>query len=87
MRSVLLTGTFIKSVSAFDASTQEKIHDAIALFHNPKNDRQLRVHKLHGKLKEYYGFSVTTNIRIVFKKTKDQIHILLTIGTHDDVYR
>lgn len=47
--------------------------------------QSLKVHKLYGDLKGRYAFSLTFDLRGIFKKSPDQI-ILLNIGTHDDVY-
>ena len=45
----------------------------------------LRDHKLIGERKEYRAFSVTGDIRVVYKKSGDNI-LLYDIGTHNQVY-
>ena len=49
---------------------------------------KLKTHKLSGKLKGLYSFSVDNNLRIVFYFTKDNPvkAIFIDIGTHDEVY-
>lgn len=47
------------------------------LFHT-----QLKTHKLHGKLNDYYSFSVNYKYRVIFEVDKEEI-ILLDIGDHD----
>lgn len=51
---------------------------------NPNNPG-LRVHKLTGKRSSYRAFSVTGDIRVVFKIVDDELW-LYDIGTHNQVY-
>ena len=48
----------------------------------------LRTHKLSGKLRGAWSFSVAFDIRVVFVFTKDKPKkaILVDIGSHDEVY-
>lgn len=48
-------------------------------FQNP----QLKTHKLSGRLKEFYSFSVDDSYRILFKFYESNIVIFLDIGTHE----
>jgi len=58
------------------------------LFINNPFDDKLRTHKLSGKLKSLWSFSIDYNLRIVFFFTKDKPAkaVLVDIGTHDEVY-
>jgi len=49
-------------------------------------DPQLETHKLHGKYKEAWAYSVTRKIRIKFIFVTSDIVMYLDIGTHDEVY-
>lgn len=49
-------------------------------------DPRLNTHKLHGKLKEFYSFSIDRKNRIVFKLTGRHTAVFLDVGDHD-VYR
>lgn len=49
----------------------------------------LKTHKLKGEFEGYWSCSVTYDIRIIFKIVKDESEdaiLLLSIGTHDEVY-
>lgn len=47
----------------------------------------LRLHKLQGKLKEYYSVSINMNYRVVIDFIiEDEKIIPIDIGTHDEVY-
>lgn len=49
---------------------------------------KLKTHKLSGKLKGLWGFSIERNLRVVFYFTKDKPHkaVFTDIGCHDEVY-
>ena len=51
---------------------------------NPGNPI-LRDHRLVGKKGEYRSFSITGDVRVVYKRLKDVI-VLYDIGSHNQVY-
>ena len=46
----------------------------------------LKTHKLSGKLKELWSFSVDYDERILFYLTEDEKAVFVDIGSHDEVY-
>jgi addiction module RelE/StbE family toxin len=55
------------------------IHDP---FHN-----SLKTHKLSGKLKNLWGFSIEYDLRVVFYfEDNNKKAVFVDIGTHDEVY-
>ncbi len=46
----------------------------------------LKTHKLSGKLKDLWSFSVDYDERILFYFTEDEKAVFLDIGSHDEVY-
>jgi addiction module RelE/StbE family toxin len=47
----------------------------------------LRIHKLKGRLAEFYSISINMEYRVIIDFIiKDDEIILVDIGTHDDVY-
>ena len=78
--------TFIKQYACFESSLKEQMKEKIELFRNGKNHKQLKVHKLKGKLSKYYSFSVNYKYRIVFIYQSKSRAALLAIGDHD-VYK
>jgi len=74
--------SFVRQFDVLEENLQVEVLEKIELFKNPQNHRQLKVHKLHGELKNSYSFSVNYKIRIVFEYlSKDEV-ALLTIGDH-----
>lgn len=56
------------------------------IFRQDPFDSRLKTHKLKGKLKEFYSFSVNYDYRIVFHFKSENEIIFDNIGTHE-VYR
>jgi addiction module RelE/StbE family toxin len=46
----------------------------------------LKTHKLKGKLKECYAFTIEYDLRIVFYFEDESHAIFIALGTHDQVY-
>jgi len=49
-------------------------------------DQSLKTHKLSGKLKELWSFSVEYDDRVLFYFTEDGNAVFVDIGSHDEVY-
>ncbi len=77
------TVKFIKQYNKFDFEFKREIREKIELFKNIENHKQLKVHKLHDRLKNKLSFSVSYKIRIVFKYVSKQEVVFLTVGSHD----
>ena len=75
--------SFVKSFKKLEMSLQEEAFEKIQLFKHTDNHKQLKVHKLPGKLKDYYSFSVNYKYRIVFSYTTDAVADFKYIGSHD----
>ncbi len=75
---------FLRSVRSLPLLLRDEIKEKIRLFSDEKNHTSLRVHKLSGRLKNCYAFSVNYHIRIIFEYTgKPKRAYLLTVGDHD----
>ena len=51
-----------------------------------REERQLRTHKLSGKLEGRWAFSVDDDCRVVFEFIGEDHVLLIDIGSHDEVY-
>lgn len=85
---VAYTPSFIRQLGTLSPELKEEVLEKIELFREPINHQQLKVHKLTGRLKGRYSFSVNYKTRIVFRylKTKPKEALLTAIGDHD-VYK
>ena len=61
---------------------------SLELFINDPFDARLKTHKLSGKLKDLWSFSIEYDLRVVFyfKKDKPKKAIFIDVGTHNEVY-
>lgn len=64
----------------------EQFKERWMIFEQNSKDPLLKDHALKGNLKGFRAFSITGNIRLMYKKEKDNI-ILYDIGTHNQVYK
>lgn len=83
MIEIEYTSSFIKVYDELDTNLKIEIKEKIELLKNRKNHQVLRVHKLHGRLKNRYSFYVNYKIRIVFEFIDKQTARLHAIGDHD----
>ena len=49
-------------------------------------DPSLKTHKLSGKLRDYWSFSIEYDLRVVFYFEDDDTVVFFDLGTHDEVY-
>jgi len=78
--------TFGRQFKLLEEGLQEEILEKIELFKNSKNHKQLKVHKLKGRLSGRYSFLVNYKIRIVFNFISKRKAVLLAVGDHE-VYK
>ncbi|MFH1601671.1 MAG: type II toxin-antitoxin system YafQ family toxin [Candidatus Shapirobacteria bacterium] len=62
-----------------------KFKQRLVLYLKDPNSPLLKVHRLKGVKREYWSFSVTGDIRVIFKMD-GQILRLYDVGTHNQVY-
>lgn len=73
---------FLRSLGKLSENLQSKAAERERIFKDNIFDARLDTHKLHGRLKEIWAFSVTGSFRIFFIFTKGGI-LFLDIGDHD----
>ena len=85
---VVYTPSFLRQLKALPPELKEEALEKIELFRDITNHKQLKVHKLSGRLKGRFSFSVNYKTRIIFKylKIKPKEALLTAIGDHD-VYK
>ncbi len=67
---------------------EKEFWNILELFINDPFDSKLKTHKLSGKLKGLWSFSIEYDLRVIFFFTNDKPKkaIFVDIGTHDEVY-
>lgn len=75
----------LKQLNKLPLDLQEEVLIKIDLFIENSRHPSLKNHKLQGRLRDFYSFSVNYSYRILYK-IKDNKVVLAEIGTHD-LYR
>lgn len=70
----------------YNAELKKRFWDAFEVFTKDPFDPAIKAHKLTGKLKGYWAFSVDYDCRVIFKFTGKKEIFLIDIGSHDEVY-
>jgi addiction module RelE/StbE family toxin len=90
MVEISFSSSFKKSFKKKVKQNKELIDlfwDTVEIFiHNPF-DRKLKTHKLSGKLKDLWSFSVQYDLRVIFYFLEDGNRaVFVDIGKHEEVY-
>ncbi|KKR70363.1 MAG: Plasmid stabilization system [Candidatus Nomurabacteria bacterium GW2011_GWB1_40_7] len=83
MISIVYSPFFIRKFNKLENGLQEDVIQKINLFKDRENHNMLDVHKLHGKFKDYFGFSVNYKFRIAFRYVSKNEVLFADIGSHD----
>lgn len=83
MIDIVYSPFFIRKFNKLENGLQEDVFQKVSLFKDRKNHKMLEVHKLNGKFKEYFGFSVNYKFRIVFRYVSKNEVLFTDIGDHD----
>ncbi|MBU2109682.1 type II toxin-antitoxin system mRNA interferase toxin, RelE/StbE family [Patescibacteria group bacterium] len=73
---------FERAFKKLPISLAEKVIERTLMFEKDPFDPRLDTHKLHGKLKNQWSFSIDKKYRILFEFNKADI-VFLDIGDHD----
>ena len=80
---VFYTPTFVRQFNSLEWELQIEIASKVEQFKDRKQYRQLKVHKLHGRLAERYSFSVNYRYRVAFVWFDARTAILVAVGDHE----
>lgn len=83
--SIYYSSEFKKSAKKY-SSHRNKIEKTIYKFKLDPFDASLKTHKLSGKFKNYWSFSVDYHLRILFEFISDDSVGFIDMGTHE-VYK
>lgn len=72
----------IKGNAALEAKFWQKVEQ----FTQDPFDQRLKTHKLSGKLKDLWSFSVEYDERVLFYFAGEGMVVFVDIGNHDEVY-
>jgi mRNA-degrading endonuclease YafQ of YafQ-DinJ toxin-antitoxin module len=76
----------LKKNIAGKVSLETRFWERVDLFKNNPFDPKLRTHKLSGKLKELWSFSIQYDVGVIFSFAGQEQVIFVDIGSHKEVY-
>ena len=86
IRIIYPTSKFKKSFRKLFSEIQKLAIKGEQFFRKNTFDPKLKTHKLKGKLKKFWSYSVNYEYRIVFEFLKKDVVLYHDIGTHE-IYR
>lgn len=86
VKKILYSRSFAKKLEKFSKKEEEKILKKIQIFWQNPFAPSLKTHKLTGKLKDYWSFSITSNLRIMFQFERKDSILFIDVGGHE-IYR
>lgn len=83
MMDIIYLPSFVRQYKNLETSLQDEVIEKIELFKDKKNHKYLKLHKLHGPLKDRWSFRVNYKIHIVcIFESKGRV-AFLSVGNHD----
>lgn len=77
---------FLRMLGKLSAGEQLLVRHTLTLFTASPYDPALRNHLLHGKHRGVRSLSAGHDLRILYVGLKGDVALLLTVGTHEEVY-
>lgn len=71
---------------AESAEREERFCTKLEVFKDNPFEANLKTHKLSGKLKDYWSFSVEYDLRIIFYFAEEEKVVFVDVGSHKEVY-
>ncbi len=78
---------FDKQYKKLPEKIQKQFADRLKLYLENKDHSLLHVHSLKGKYKGLWSFNVTADIRVIFDDSYEEVLILVSIGSHSELYK
>lgn len=85
--NIVLHRDFVKAYSKLRPAEQHRFRERRDLFVLDPFHPLLRNHGLRGLYAGYRSFSVTGDLRVIFKMLSEDRYLFVTIGTHSALYR
>ena len=83
MVKILYLPKFAKQYSKLPQVVQKDAEKKEKIFRKNPFDGRLKTHKLKGRLKDFYSFSVSYSHRIIFDFESEEVVRFYLIGNHD----
>lgn len=84
---IITTKKFDKQLHKQPQKVIREFKKRILVFLEDINHPTLKTHKLSGKLKDLWSFNINSDIRVIFDKSNKDVIILVSIGSHSELYK
>jgi len=74
---------YLKNIKKLSREIIDLVVKKEKIFRKNPLHSSLRLHELHGKLKDLWSVSITSNYRIIFKRMENGDILFISIGKHD----
>lgn len=65
---------------------EERFWQRLEIFKVNQFDDRLKTHKLSGRLKDLWSFSIEYDVRVIFYFAEEDKAVFVDIGKHEEVY-
>jgi len=83
VKNIEYSRNFCKDLKKIPQDIKEKLIKTEKIFKENPLHPSLRLHRLHGKLKEFWSISINMDYRIIFRRIDDGTIVFFSIGKHD----
>ncbi len=80
---IIYTAEFIHLFKKLSQEIKKEAFKKESIFKKNPFDSKLKTHKLKGKLKDCWAFSISYNRRVIIEFAEDDVVYFHSIGTHD----
>ena len=80
---IIYSSKFAREYKKLPIKIKLKAEEYEKIFRNNPRDLKLNTHKLHGRLKEFWSFSIGNKYRIIFEFGNDDKIYFHSVGNHD----
>ncbi len=82
IKNIYYSSYFEKAFKALPSKIKEQAIEKEKIFREDCFDKRLKTHKLKGKLKNYWSFSINYSCRILFEFGEKDEASFIDVGTH-----
>ena len=76
---------FKKQYGKLSPKLQQKTKDTISLWAKDPHNEKLRMHRLSGRMKQFYSIDITVDVRALYEIIDEEVYIYQMIGTHSQL--
>lgn len=83
VKEIFYSSHFLRAFKKLPKALKAEVLEHEVLFRRNCFDPKIKTHKLTGKLKEYWSFSITPSHRILFAIESEGVVSFIDVGDHD----